>query len=63
MLNAVKKFVTRAKTISVDVMTDNLIQKVIREDLKDTTLVIIAHRLSTIKDCDQIIEVSNGLLK
>jgi len=47
-------------TASVDLETDDLIQKVIRTSLEGITLVTIAHRLSTLKDYDQIIELQNG---
>jgi len=47
-------------TASVDLETDDLIQKVIRTSLDGITLVTIAHRLSTLKDYDQIIELQNG---
>lgn len=50
-------------TASVDVQTDVIIQKVIREKLKDATLLIIAHRLGTVMDCDRIIEMSQGEVK
>lgn len=47
-------------TSSVDSYTEHLIQKGIKELLKDRTSLIIAHRLSTIKDCDKIIVIHNG---
>jgi len=47
-------------TASVDVQTDQMIQRVIRESLKDTTMLIIAHRLETVRDCDQVIEMADG---
>ncbi len=50
-------------TASVDVQTDVIIQRVIREKLKDATLLIIAHRLGTVMDCDRIIEMSQGEVK
>jgi ABC-type multidrug transport system fused ATPase/permease subunit len=47
-------------TASVDVQTDALLQKVIREELSGVTMLIIAHRLETVVDCDQIIEIDGG---
>ncbi len=47
-------------TASVDVITDRLIQKTIREAFSDRTVIIIAHRLGTISDCDMIVELANG---
>lgn len=47
-------------TSSVDSYTEHLIQKGIKELLKNSTSLIIAHRLSTIKDCDKIIVLHKG---
>ncbi len=47
-------------TSSVDSYTEHLIQKGIKELLKDRTSLIIAHRLSTIRNCDKIIVIHNG---
>ena len=44
----------------MDMATDNFIQKVIKEKIKDTTVITIAHRLSTIADYDQILVMRNG---
>jgi len=47
-------------TASIDVQTDAILQKVIREKLDEVTMLIIAHRIGTISDCDQIIEIIDG---
>lgn len=50
-------------TASIDVQTDALIQNVIRKAFAGVTMLIIAHRLGTIADCDQIVEISEGVVK
>jgi len=37
-----------------------LIQRSIREEFQDSTLIVIAHRLSTIVDFDRILVMSEG---
>ncbi|MNT09540.1 putative multidrug resistance ABC transporter ATP-binding/permease protein YheH [compost metagenome] len=60
LLTEAKIIVMDEATASVDVQTDAILQEVIRRELKDVTLLIIAHRLGTVKDCDQILEISEG---
>ncbi len=62
LINA-KIIIMDEATASVDVQTDALLQRVIREELKGITMLIIAHRLGTVSDCDQIIEIVEGASK
>jgi ABC-type multidrug transport system fused ATPase/permease subunit len=47
-------------TSSVDMETDTMIQRSIREEFADSTLIVIAHRLSTIVDFDRILVLGEG---
>lgn len=47
-------------TAAVDRETDQLIQKAVREALKDTAVLSIAHRLDTVIDFDKILVVDFG---
>ena len=49
-------------TSAVDMHTDALIQRSIREEFTDSTLLVIAHRLSTIADFDRILVLSDGMV-
>ncbi|XP_078372054.1 ATP-binding cassette subfamily C member 4-like [Oculina patagonica] len=47
-------------TAHVDPDTEQTIWKIVREKLKDSTVITIAHRLNTIRDCDRILVLKNG---
>ena len=50
-------------TASIDVNTENIIQKAINNLLNDSTILTIAHRIKTVINSDRILVLDNGELK
>ncbi len=47
-------------TANIDVLTEQKILKLIKEEFKDATVITIAHRLNTIIESDMILVMGNG---
>ncbi|XMA15021.1 hypothetical protein WAI453_007812 [Rhynchosporium graminicola] len=60
ILSQPKVLILNEVTSAVDMATDLLIQRSIREEFANTTLLVIAHRLSTVADFDKILVMSEG---
>ena len=60
VLTRTKIMVLDEATSAVDMATDVLIQRSIREQFAQSTLIVIAHRLSTVVDFDRILVMAEG---
>ncbi|XP_044973529.1 ABC transporter C family member 14-like [Hordeum vulgare subsp. vulgare] len=50
-------------TASVDSQTDTVIQRIIREEFRECTVISIAHRVPTVMDSDRVLVLDAGLVK
>ena len=50
-------------TANIDLVTESMIQKMIKECFQDCTMITIAHRLQTIVQSDKVLVMGNGKVK
>ena len=62
MMRRSKLVVLDEVSASVDVKTDELMQRIIREHFEDCTVIAVAHRLNTIDDSDRVVVLSQGMV-
>nr|UOF76393.1 multidrug resistance-associated protein [Bursaphelenchus xylophilus] len=63
LLRKTRLLVLDEATAAVDMNTDSLIQRTIREEFSQSTVLTIAHRLNTILDYDRIIVLDAGRIR
>ncbi|XP_058769855.1 ABC transporter C family member 10-like [Vicia villosa] len=49
-------------TASIDNATDLILQKTIRTEFADCTVITVAHRIPTVMDCTKVLSISDGKL-
>lgn len=47
-------------TASIDNATDLILQKTIRREFDDCTVITVAHRIPTVMDCTMVLSISDG---
>ena len=50
-------------TASIDIKTEQAIQRMIKEEFRKKTMIIVAHRVNTVMECDKIIVMKDGRIE
>uniref|UniRef100_A0A453INX7 ABC transporter C family member 3 n=1 Tax=Aegilops tauschii subsp. strangulata TaxID=200361 RepID=A0A453INX7_AEGTS len=61
ILKQTKILVLDEATASVDTATDNMIQRTLRENFSEATVITIAHRITSVLDSDMVLLLDDGV--